>query len=189
MAGIGNEEIHFDCTVPLPVEPRKRFVYYFHSPDGPGLDCPLAVDGTQDYFYWRREGLGNRYICGQCPPPDQEHDHSNLDVDYDFFDNELWSKLAHRVPAFENLKVQSAWAGYYDYNYIDHNLIIGNHPYFNNFLFANGSSGHGLQHSPAIGRAISELIIYDKFHTVDLDNFTFNRFLEPSESQAEKNVY
>lgn len=192
MAGIGNESIAEDCSMPLPVEPRKRFVYSFHCPDGPTLDCGLCTDTSEvgGGVYWRREGLGGNYICGMSPPEEQEHDHSDLEVDYDFFDNEIWPKLAHRVPAFEGLKMKSAWAGYYDYNYADHNLIIGHHPYFKNFYLANGSTGHGLQHAPAIGRCVSELIIYNEFRTIKLDSFGFNRFLSQDKAlESERNVY
>jgi len=73
--------------------------------------------------------------------------------------------------------VKSGWAGYYDYNYIDQNLIIGNHPRHINFIFANGLSGHGLQHSVAVGRAVMELIVDGDFKTIDLSRFSFQRFL------------
>ena len=43
------------------------------------------------------------------------------------------------------LQLKSAWAGYYDYNYYDQNLIVGNHPYHNNFMLATGCSGIGVQ--------------------------------------------
>ena len=34
-----------------------------------GLDCPLVVDPSGAYF--RREGMGNHYLCGMSPPEDQ----------------------------------------------------------------------------------------------------------------------
>jgi glycine/D-amino acid oxidase-like deaminating enzyme len=42
----------------------------------------------------------------------------------------------------------------------------------------NGFSGHGLQQSPAAGRAISELIMYNKFKTIDLTRFGFERIVD-----------
>ena len=139
MAGIGcGPDL---MRVPLPVEPRKRYVYNVHAPQGPGLATPLVVDPTG--FYFRREGHGHTYLCGMSPPEDQEPPVNNGDVDYEYFENEIWPKMAHRVPAFENLKVKSAWAGFYDYNVHDQNAIIGGHPLHGNVVFATGCSGHG----------------------------------------------
>ena len=86
------------------------------------------------------------------------------------------------------LQVKSGWAGYYDYNYIDQNLIIGNHPHHNNFFFANGLSGHGLQHSVAVGRAVMELIVDGGFKTIDLSRFSCERFLSEDFLEEEKIV-
>ena len=75
-------------------------------------------------------------------------------------------------------QLKSAWAGYYDYNYYDQNLIIGGHPHYYNMCFANGMSGHGVQQGIAIGRAVMELIYHDEFKTIDLSRYSFQRFLE-----------
>lgn len=69
------------------------------------------------------------------------------EIDYNYFNERIKPVLINRVPSFKNLKLVSAWAGYYDYNTFDQNLIIGPHTIHKNFLFANGSSGHGLQHA------------------------------------------
>ncbi|XP_062450504.1 FAD-dependent oxidoreductase domain-containing protein 1 isoform X2 [Rhea pennata] len=105
----------------LPVEPRKRFVYVWHCPDGPGLDCPLLVDTSGAYF--RREGIAGNYLGGISPSEEEEPDIGDLEVDHGFFQDKLWPKLAHRVPVFASLKVKSAWAGYYDYNTFDQNAV------------------------------------------------------------------
>ena len=83
-----------------------------------------------------------------------------MEVDYPLFDEIIWPAIAHRIPAFEAVKVTNAWAGWYDYNTLDQNGVIGPHGEIDNFFFANGFSGHGLQQSPAIGRAIMELITF-----------------------------
>ncbi|CAK6964546.1 FAD-dependent oxidoreductase domain-containing protein 1 isoform X2 [Scomber scombrus] len=185
MLGMGFGAKDTFAGVPLPVEPRKRYVYVVHCPDGPGLDTPFLIDYSGVYF--RREGLGGNYIAGMSPEEGEEPDISNLEVDHQFFEEKIWPSLAHRVPAFEKLKVSSAWAGFYDYNTFDQNGIIGIHPLINNMYFATGFSGHGLQHSPAVGRAVAELILDGNFKTLDLSNFGFKRILT-QEPMLERNI-
>ncbi|XP_059813199.1 FAD-dependent oxidoreductase domain-containing protein 1 isoform X2 [Hypanus sabinus] len=169
----------------LPVEPRKRYVYVFHCPDGPGMDCPLSIDYSGVYF--RREGLGGNYVTGLSPAEKEEPDSSDLEVNYEYFDKEVWPKLAQRVPAFESLKLKTAWAGYYDYNTFDQNAVIGIHPLVTNMFFATGFSGHGLQQAPAVGRAMAELILDGRFKTLDLSVFDFTRFYRGTKV-LEKNI-
>ncbi|XP_044227478.1 FAD-dependent oxidoreductase domain-containing protein 1 [Thunnus albacares] len=185
MLGIGFGPKDTFAGIPLPVEPRKRYVYVVHCPDGPGLDTPFLIDYSGVYF--RREGLGGNYIAGTSPEEMEEPDISNLEVDHQFFEDKIWPSLAHRVPAFENLKVTSAWAGFYDYNTFDQNGIIGIHPLINNMYFATGFSGHGLQHSPAVGRAVAELILDGNFTTLDLSGLGFRRILA-QEPMLERNI-
>ncbi|AWO99705.1 putative FAD-dependent oxidoreductase domain-containing protein 1 [Scophthalmus maximus] len=183
--GIGSGPKGTFAGIPLPVEPRKRFVYVFHCPDGPGLDTPFLVDYSGVYF--RREGLGGNYIAGASPEEAEEPDTNDLEVDHQFFEEKIWPPLAHRVRAFEKLKVTSAWAGFYDYNTFDQNGIIGMHPLVNNMYFATGFSGHGLQHSPAVGRAVAELILDGNFKTLDLSELGFRRILA-QEPMLERNI-
>ncbi len=90
-------------SVPVPVEPRKRYVYCVHAPKGPGLNCPIVIDPSGVYF--RREGYGGHYLTGRSPAFSEEPQIDDLDVDYDWFQDKVWPVLAHRVPAFNELKV------------------------------------------------------------------------------------
>ncbi|XP_020667007.3 FAD-dependent oxidoreductase domain-containing protein 1 isoform X1 [Pogona vitticeps] len=185
MARIGTGQPGTLSGIKLPVEPRKRYVYVFHCPDGPGLGCPFVIDTTGAYF--RREGLGGNYVGGCSPSEEEEPDIQNLEVDHEFFQEKVWPKLAHRVPSFESLKVKSSWAGYYDYNTFDQNGVIGSHPLVSNLYFATGFSGHGLQQSPAVGQAIAELIMDGQYKTIDLTTFSFDRILR-GEKVLERNI-
>lgn len=162
-------------SFPLPVEPRKRYVYCFNCKNGPGLNTPLVVDPSGVYF--RREGFAGNYICGRSPSYEDEPSIDNLDVDYNYFDTHLWPELAARVPAFESLKVNNAWAGFYEYNTFDENGIIGPHPYYHNLYIAAGFSGHGIQQAPAVGRSMMEMILEGGFRTIDLRRMSFDRLL------------
>jgi glycine/D-amino acid oxidase-like deaminating enzyme len=156
--------------IKLPVEPRKRCVFVIACRAAlPGM--PLMVDPTG---VWIRPE-GEVYICGVSPPEDADTRATDFDVDYSLFEEVVWPMLAHRVPAMEELKLQRAWAGHYDYNTLDQNAVIGAHPEIVNFIFANGFSGHGLQQAPAAGRAVAELIVHGKFVSLDLALFGYAR--------------
>jgi len=156
--------------VSLPVEARKRSVFVVSCPESlPG--CPLVCDGSGVWF--RPEGA--QYICGCSPDPASDREDFGLEPDHAFFEQSVWPALAARVPAFAALRVTGAWAGHYEYNTYDQNGIVGFHPQVQNFLLANGFSGHGLQQSPAVGRAVAELITHGEFRTLDLSELAFER--------------
>jgi sarcosine oxidase len=169
-AGARAAEIAAMAGLALPVRPRKRFVYVFDCRDAP-TGVPLVIDPSGVYF--RPEGSG--FIAGVSPPEDGDPDCLDLELDYGLFEEVIWPTLARRVPAFEAIKLTGAWAGHYDYNTLDQNVILGPHPEVANFYFANGYSGHGLQQAPATGRAISELIAYGEMRTLDLRRFSYER--------------
>ncbi|XP_061870005.1 FAD-dependent oxidoreductase domain-containing protein 1 isoform X2 [Colius striatus] len=109
---------------------------------------------------------------------EEEPDPSDLSVDHEFFQEQIWPRLARRVPAFESLRVRSSWAGYYDYNSFDRNAVLGRHPRLENMFLAAGFSGHGLQHSPAAGRAVAELVVKGGYQSLDLSRLGWGRLVE-----------
>lgn len=169
-AGARAAQVAAMAGIALPVSPRKRQVFVFDCKQRlPG--CPLVIDPTGMYF--RPES--GRFLCGISPHESDDPDTFDHEVDYDPFESTLWPMLARRVPAFEAIKLHSAWACTYAYNTLDQNAIIGPHPEVSNFYFANGFSGHGLQQSPGVGRALSELIVDGVYRSIDLARFGFER--------------
>jgi len=158
----------------LPVEPRRRYTFIFAAAEPLEQDLPLTIDPSG--VHMRSDGVN--YLCG-CPPDDGDPavDFDDFAMDHDIFERKLWPVLAHRVPAFERIKVLNSWVGHYAYNTLDQNAVIGPHPDVPNFIFMNGFSGHGLQQSPAMGRAISELIAYGSFRELDLSPLGYERVL------------
>jgi glycine/D-amino acid oxidase-like deaminating enzyme len=173
-AGPQGGDVAAMADVWLPVEPRKRSVFVVACRETlPGM--PLIVDPGG---VWLRPE-GQMFICGVSPDEDADpRADGDFEVDYAQFDEIVWPALAHRVPAMETLKLQRAWAGHYDFNTLDQNAIIGPHPELSNFYFANGFSGHGLQQSPATGRAVAELIVHGRFVSLDLTVFGYARIAE-----------
>ncbi len=176
-AGTGAAALAATAGIALPVRARKREVFRFSSP-APLPGCPLVIDPSGLYF--RPEGEG--YIAGIAPPdhddPDQDPERGDLEPDLRRFDEHLWPLLARRVPGFEALRPQGGWAGHYDLNLFDANAVIGAHPDLDGLLFANGFSGHGLQHAPGIGRAVAELAVHGGFRTLDLSALGWQRVLQ-----------
>ncbi len=169
--------------IDLPVRARRRMVFVFDCRT-PLLACPLVIDPTG---IWFRPEQG-RFIAGRSPwAGEPDPDEPPLEVDEAMFTDTIWPVLAARVPAFEAIRLTSAWAGYYEMNVFDHNGIVGPHPAVANAIFANGFSGHGLQHAPAIGRAVAELIADGRFCTLDLSVLGWPRVLR-GEKLLERNV-
>lgn len=171
-AGTGATALAQTAGISLPVQARKRSIFFFTS-SARLAHCPMVIDPTGAYF--RPEGEG--YLCGIAPSPEQDPECHDFEVQHSLFEEVLWPILATRVPGFEALRLQRSWAGHYDMNLLDHNVILGAHPDVENFLFANGFSGHGLQHAPAVGRALSELVAFGEFRTLNLDAFGWHRVL------------
>ena len=172
-AGTGAPALAQSAGIFLPVQSRKRCVFFFSTP-AEVSQCPLVIDPSGAYF--RPEGSG--FICGISPTENQDPECFDFEVDHTLFDNVLWPTLAARVPGFEAARVQNAWAGHYDVNTLDHNVILGAHPEVDNLLFANGFSGHGMQQSAAVGRALSELVTFGSYRTLDLSAMGWARVIE-----------
>jgi glycine/D-amino acid oxidase-like deaminating enzyme len=163
--------------IELPVEPRKRCLFVFDCRAALGSQpMPLTIDPTG--VHCRPEG--KFYLAGTVPKHDNPPDHNDFEVNYSEFEDEIWPVMANRIPAFEAIKLVRAWAGHYDYNALDQNGVVGAHPELGNFLFLNGFSGHGLQHAPAAGRAVSELVSYGEYRTLDLSELSYDRVLTHS---------
>lgn len=185
MAGIGSSDHESSIMrIPLPVRPRKRCMYTFHCPRGP-KDNVLLVDWSG--VGMRRENQEGMFVSLITPKEEEDHEVEDLDVDYQQFDEKIWPLLAHRVPAFEGLKVKGGWSGFYEYNTFDQNAIIGPHPVLGNLIFANGFSGHGIQQSAAVGLAVSEIVTCGRSVSVDVNDFSFQRIID-GKKYMEKNV-
>ena len=160
--------------IDLPVEPRKRYSFIFDAEQPLDRDLPLTIDPSG--VHMRSEG---RYYLAGCPPNDDAPvAYDDFKQDHSIWQEKVWPILAARVPKFEAIKLINSWAGHYDYNTFDQNAIIGQHHEVENFLFANGFSGHGLQQSMAIGRGLAEFITYGAYRSIDLSPFAYKRIAE-----------
>jgi glycine/D-amino acid oxidase-like deaminating enzyme len=156
----------------LPVNPMRRFEHYVELAD---QLPPMPLIKDPDRLVIRPEGRG--YSVGLVNS--REPRGFNFEVDPDYFENVVWPACASRIPAFEQLKLRREWAGLYDECELDGNMILGNWPgRLDNFYVACGFSGHGLMHSPAVGRALAELVVNGRYETLDLSRMGYQRVLD-----------
>ena len=170
-AGPRAQQVAAMAGLSIPVAPYKRYSFVFASANPIPGRMPNVIDLSGTFV--RPEG--ELFLTGNTPQGDGPADYDDFEMHYEEFDEYIWPALWHRIPSFDALKVQTSWTGHYEYNMLDHNGIVGFHPEVTNFMFANGFSGHGLQQSPAVGRAVSELIVHGAFQTLDLSPFCYER--------------
>ncbi|MEH6525635.1 MAG: FAD-binding oxidoreductase [Sneathiella sp.] len=171
-AGADSSRIASLAGINLPMESRKRQIFSF--------SCrmlleksPIVVDPTGVHF--RHDG--NLFYAGCVPPKDKDPNCSDTKIDYDLFEEYIWPILSYRVPAFQKITMEKARSEHYTYNVLDQSPVLGPHPEINNFYFANGFMGRSAQASPAIGRAIAELIIFGEYRSLNLSRFSFERMV------------
>lgn len=174
------------ADIPLPVSAAKRYAYVVQCNETTEAMRKGCMHFDISGFHWRPEAQG--FLWGCTPGEGDEPAVQDWDVDYDWFEQHVWPLAATRVPAFEAVKISTAWVGHYDYNWFDHNGIIGSHPAVTNFYFGNGFSGHGIQQGPATGNAISELIVHGEYRAIDLARMGYER-LQRKEPLFEKNIF
>jgi glycine/D-amino acid oxidase-like deaminating enzyme len=158
--------------IKIPIEPRKRFTWIFTAQNPLDRDLPLTIDPTGVHV---RQDTKSTYMAGGHADEDPAVDFDDFEMDHTLWQDHVWPVIATRIPQFEAIKVVREWAGHYDYNVLDQNAIVGPHPLLENFLFLNGFSGHGLQQSPAIGRATAEWLTYGRYKTLDMEPLGFER--------------
>ncbi len=156
---------------PLPVEPRKRYTWVFAAAEPLDRALPLTIDPSGVHV----RSDGGYYMVGATPDDDPAVEPDDFAADHSLWEDKVWPVLAHRIPAFEAIRVVNEWVGHYAYNTLDQNAVVGPDDEVENFLYVNGFSGHGLQQSPAMGRGIAEWITTGGWQTLDFSSLQIGR--------------
>jgi sarcosine oxidase subunit beta len=165
--------------VELPVQPIRRHCFTTEPLPFVHDRLPMIVD-MQSGVYMHRESGG--MLLGLANP--EEPPGFDTSVNWDLLERVVEPAM-HRVPALESAQVSNAWAGLYETT-PDHNAVLGPPAGLAGLMLANGFSGHGLMHAPAVGRLISEWIVDGK-PSLDLRPLRLERFAE-HEATLEANV-
>ncbi|MFC2025725.1 NAD(P)/FAD-dependent oxidoreductase [Chloroflexota bacterium] len=179
-AGAWAAEVAAMAGVELPIVPYCR-VQHFWLCQAEIEPLPLVKDESGMFF--RPEGPG--YVGGRPSWEIEPGFEYALQEDKynsyfgDYFEHVVWPLLVTRLPKFDLIREKRKWLGHYAQNTLDGNMILGPAaPVVPNFYMACGFSGHGFMHSPAVGLALSELILDGRYSTMDLSKMSYQRVLD-----------
>jgi sarcosine oxidase subunit beta len=157
------------CNAPVPVEPYRRMGFTSQPMAWIPDTFPMLIDwGSGVYMHKESGGM----LMGESDRDEPASFNQQVDLDYLAV---VGDHALHRMPSLEHVEVRSSFAGLYEVS-PDHNAILGRVPEVDNFVCANGFSGHGMMHAPAVGIGLAELITEGSARTVDLSSYTIERF-------------
>lgn len=159
--------------VEIPVTPLKRQVACTFPTDLLPHDIPMTIFTDNGFHLRVRDGRVLLLMASDfdvCDPFDTSFNPSWLDP--------LLTCARQRIPALKQAVIDRdrCWAGLYEMS-PDKHAILGPAPGLRNFWLMNGSSGHGVMHSPALGQLLAEMILGIN-PSLDVSAFRPGRFEE-----------
>lgn len=167
-------EIAGKAGVSLPVKPVRRQVAVTLPFDRLPPEMPMTID-VEDGFHLRvRDGRVLLLLPLDTPKPDPY----DTSFESSWLD-ELLPRAHHRIPVLRNAAIDltQCHCGLYEMS-PDKHAIVGEAPELRGFYLVNGSSGHGVMHSPALGQLVSEMIFDGVARSLDIYSLRPSRFTE-----------
>jgi sarcosine oxidase subunit beta len=160
--------------VDVPVAPLRRQVALTGPDHGLPETMPMTIFIDDDFHLRVRDDR----VLLLWP------DHPDLLDPFDTRVDERWLaevvRRAHeRIPGLARVPIDRAgcWAGLYEMS-PDGHALLGAAPGREGLFLANGSSGHGVMHSPALGHLLAEIILDGAASTIDTAPLRPGRFAE-----------
>jgi sarcosine oxidase, subunit beta len=164
----------------VPVEPLRRRVAVTGPFDELPEDMPMTVF-LEDGFHLRvRDGR----VLLLLPDEPDAADPFDQSVE-DAWVESVLGTARKRVPCLEEASIDRAkcWAGLYEMS-PDGHVLLGRVEKIDNLYLANGSSGHGVMHAPALGQLLAEIMLDGAASTLDTHALRPSRFAEGESNLA-----
>jgi sarcosine oxidase subunit beta len=160
--------------VRVPVTPLRRQVAMTVPTDALPPHAPMTIVADDGFHLRPREGR----VLYAWPTPGDPADPWSAAVEPAWV-AEAALRAAARVPVLRDVPVDPArcWAGLYEAS-PDKLAILGPAPGRPGLWLANGSSGHGVMHSPALGLLLAELMTDGRARSADVSALDPGRFEE-----------
>ncbi len=162
------------ANVALPVVPLRRSVAVTVPTSALPEAMPMTIYAADGFHVRVRDG---RVLLLM---PDGDASAALAPVDGAWVD--AVTRVARaRIPALVHVAIdrEACWSGLYEMS-PDGHAILGAAPGVPNFYFANGSSGHGVMHAPALGRLIAEIVVDGEARSLDASALRPDRFGAPA---------
>jgi sarcosine oxidase, subunit beta len=173
-AGAWAGELGRTLGVEIPVTPLRRQVAVTRPTDLLPEAMPMTIF-VGDGFHLR---VRDRAVLLLWPDEARAEDPFDTHVDEGWLTTVV-SKARARVPCLRGAEIDraSCWAGLYEMS-PDRHALLGRAGGFDNLYLANGSSGHGVMHAPALGQLLAEIILDGSARTLDVRALRPARFAE-----------
>ena len=168
-AGAWAAELMRGANLELPVTPVKRQIAATAPTRVLPSDMPMSIFAGDGFHLRVRDGRVLLLMPFDFAAQDLTYDPAWLP--------DLLSHAHARVPTLRDVPIETGWAGLYEVS-PDGHALLGRHWDAPNLFLANGSSGHGVMHSPAIGRLLSEIVLDGQASSLNVDGLRPERFLE-----------
>lgn len=173
-AGAWARKVAGYAGVDLPVTPLRRMLVATQPCSLLPASMPMTIFAG-DGFHLR---VRDDRVLLAFPTPGIEGDPFGIRVDGEWLD-EVEAKARMRVPVLSDVELDraGAWGGLYEMS-PDKHAILGAAPGCPNLFLINGSSGHGVMHSPALGHLLAEIMLDGTATTLDAAPLRPTRFAE-----------
>jgi sarcosine oxidase subunit beta len=174
-AGAWAAEVGRLAGVEVPVTPLRRQVAITQPTTLLPEEMPMSIYAGDGFHLRVRDG---RVLLLRPDTPRVGADPFGASVDEEWL-AAVVSMARARVPCLGAAEIDRAacWAGLYEMS-PDRHALLGRAPGLENFYLANGSSGHGVMHSPALGQLLAEHLLDGRAHTLDVHALRPTRFAE-----------
>jgi len=178
VAGPWGREIAGMVNVEIPIYVTRHPVVILQRPPRWRNPTPVWVDLVEGWYHKPERNaalmIGSIHNMG----PEQQVDIETHATVPSYEEIESFSEAClNRFPLMSEGLAQGGWAGLYDMT-PDSQPVIDRIPEVEGFYCAVGFSGHGFKLGPAVGTAMSELVLEGQCRTYDLTPFRFARFRE-----------
>jgi sarcosine oxidase subunit beta len=169
-----------DAGLDLPVEPLRRQVALTHPFDALPEDMPMTIFAEDGFHFRVRDGR----VMLLWPDEPDASDPFDQSVE-DAWLASVLDKARARVACLSRTSIdrEECWAGLYEMSPDEH-ALLGRAPGIENLYLANGSSGHGVMHAPALGHLLAEIVVEGAAGTLDARALRPSRFAESEPNLA-----